>query len=175
MSIRSPILDAASEAFSDALENGKRSDFEDPRWETVRKMLKDAATEFEDALLWRLREDMPGHLASVAREAAAKSIEAVLSGDEQELRRWLTCDSGAYTGRAGEGYYARSQEEAHPIIHGSLFEQGAVLLRKQIVDAHADLLKTERILDLEDQLRSVTLQHNKVKAELERERSERYR
>ncbi len=170
MSVRSPILDAAQEAFSEALENGKRSDFEDPRWETVRKMLKDAATEFEESLLWRLREDMPGHLAGVAREAAAKAIEAVLEGDEKELRRWLSCDSGAYTGRAGEGYYSRSQGEAHPIIHGKLFEQGAVLLRKQIVDAHADLLKTERILDLEDQLRSVVIQHNKVKDELERAR-----
>ena len=39
---------------------------------------------------------------------------------------------------------------------------------QQIVDAHADLLKTERILDLEDQLRSVTLQHNKLRDEIER-------
>lgn len=169
--IRSPILDAATEAFSDALEDGKRHDAEDPRWERVQKMLKDAATEFEETLLWRLREDMPGHLAAVARDAAAKAIEAVLNGDEQELRRWLSCDSGAYTGRAGEGYYARSQIEAHPIIHGKLFEQGAVLLRKRIVDAHAELLKTERILDLEDQLASVTLQYNKMKDERDRERA----
>jgi len=170
MSVRSPILDAATEAFTDALEDGKRASFEDPRWERVQKMLKDAATEFEEALLWRLREDMPGHLSAVARDAASKAIEAVLNGDEQELRRWLSCDSGAYTGRAGEGYYARSQAEAHPIIHGKLFEQGAVLLRKRIVDAHAELLKNERILDLEDQLRSVTLQYKKLYDERERER-----
>lgn len=159
------------EAFSDALEDGKRSDFEDKRWERVQKMLKDAATEFEETLLWRLREDMPSHLASVARDAAGRAIEAVLAGDEQELRRWLSCDSGAYTGRAGEGYYARSQEDAHPIIHGKLFEQGALALRKRIVDGHADLLKTERILDLEDQLASVVLQFNKLKAEREREQT----
>lgn len=171
MSVRSPILDAATAAFSEALEDGKCSDLEDPRWKTVSKMLKDVAVEFEETLLWRLREDMPSHLASVAREAAEKALEAVLRGDEQELRRWLSCDSGAYTGRAGEGYYARSQADAHPIIHGKLFEQGAVLLRKQIVDAHADLLKTERILDLEDQLRSVTLQYTKLYEERERERS----
>lgn len=171
MSVRSPILDAAMEAFADALEDGKRTDFEDPRWKQVQKMLKDAANEFEETLLWRLREDMPGHLAGVVREAAAKAIEAVLGGDEQELRRWLSCDSGAYTGRAGEGYCARSQAEAHPIIHGKLFEQGAVLLRKRIVDAHPEILKTERILDLEDQLASVTLQFNKLRDEFERERA----
>lgn len=168
--MRSPLLDAASEAFADALEDGKRTDLEDPRWARIQKMLKDVATEFEDTLLWRLREDMPSHLASVAREAAAKAIEAVLDGNEDELRRWLSCDSGAYTGRASEGYFARSQAEAHPIIHGKLFEQGAVALRKRIVDAHADLLKTERILDLEDQLRSVVIQHNEVKHALELER-----
>lgn len=169
MSVRSPILDAAMEAFSDALDDGKRSDFEDKRWERVQKMLKDAATEFEETLLWRLREDMPGHLASVARDAAGKAIEAVLNGNEQELRRWLSCDSGAYTGRAGEGYYARSQADAHPIIHGKLFEQGALALRKRIVDGHAELLKSERILDLEDQLASVVLQYNKLKDERDRE------
>lgn len=173
MTVRSPILDQAVEAFTEALEDGKRADFEDPRWKQVQKLLKDAATEFEDTLLWRLREDMPSQLASVARQAAERMIESVLAGDEKELRRWLNCDSGAYTGRAGEGYYAHSQAEAHPMIHGKLFEQGAVLLRKQIVEAHADLLKNERILDLEDQLRSVTLQYQKLHAERERDR-ERY-
>lgn len=47
-------------------------------------------------------------------------------------------------------------------------------LRKQIVDAHRDLLVNERILDLEDQVKSLVEQVNKAKAEKE-EMWQRYR
>ena len=43
----------------------------------------------------------------------------------------------------------------------------AVALRKKIVDAHRDLLVTERILDLEDQVKSLVEQVNKANAEKE--------
>jgi len=51
------------------------------------------------------------------------------------------------------------------VIRGKLFETGAIELRKQIVDAHAELLKAERILDLEDQLKSLVGQLKKMEAE----------
>lgn len=168
--MHTPLLSEAVRAFEAALAGDDAARFEDPRWNSVRKMLTKAGEEFEDALLWRLREAMPQHLAHAVEQAAVRSIEAVLNGDEKELRRWLSCDAGSYTGRAGEGAFARSTVDAHPIIHGKLFETGAVALRKQVVDAHADLLKNERILDLEDQLASAVAQFNKLQADFERYR-----
>lgn len=63
------------------------------------------------------------------------------------------------------GGLRREDDEWHSVIHGQLFEQGAVRLRKEIVDAHRDLLVNERILDLEDQVRSLVVQVNKANAE----------
>lgn len=84
------------------------------------------------------------------------------AGDEDTMRTRLSCIEGNWTGRDRE----------HPVIHGRLFEQGAIALRKQIVDAFPDLLKNERILDLEDQIKSLTSQVNKLNADMERERCE---
>jgi len=81
--------------------------------------------------------------------------------------RWLSCDKRGYTGRS-DGYNTRrSIEEQHPVIHGKLFEQGCVRLRKGIVEAHRDLIASERILDLEDQVRSLVAQNNKLTREKE--------
>lgn len=169
--MRSDLVSEACREFREALEDDKTIAFEDERYKRVREMLKNAAEEFEDALAWRLREAMPETLSAAVHSAAEKAIEAVLTGNEGELRRWLSCDSGCYNGRS-DGYHvgrARGIEEMHPIIHGKLFETGAVALRKQIVDAHPDVLKNERILDLEDQLASVVAQFNKLKAERDHE------
>jgi len=46
-----------------------------------------------------------------------------------------------------------------------LHEWAFIDLRRQIVDAHRDLLVNERIRDLEDQVKSLVAQVNKVIAE----------
>jgi hypothetical protein len=48
-----------------------------------------------------------------------------------------------------------------------LFETGAIELRKGIVNAHPELLKNERILDLEDQVASLVKQVNEKEQRLE--------
>ena len=57
--------------------------------------------------------------------------------------------------------------EQHPIIHGALHENGAIALRKNIAQAHADLIRNERIKDLEDQVASLVAQNRQLQARLE--------
>ena len=46
-----------------------------------------------------------------------------------------------------------------------LLQQGCVALRKKIVEAHRDLIAEQRILDLEDQIRSLVAQNNQLERE----------
>jgi hypothetical protein len=97
---------------------------------------------------------------------ASRAVEQIMEGNEDQMRRYLSCEKRDIDGR----YYVstgRSDSAGHPVIHGKLFEQGAVALRKKIVDAHRDLLVSERILDLEDQVKSLVAQVNKANAERE--------
>lgn len=161
----SVIRDAAKE-YEDAL--GRVPDLEDPRFASVKKLLRSAADDFEETLLWRLREDMPAHLARVVQSCAERAIEAVLSGDEKEFRRWISAEPGGWSGR---GPYPSGQT-VHNVIHGTLFETGALALRRKICEAHAEILKNERVLDLESQVASLVETINKQTAEIERLRSE---
>lgn len=60
-----------------------------------------------------------------------------------------------------------ADEEWHPVIHGTLFEAGAIELRHKIVDTHKDLIASERILDLEDQVKCLTAKVNQLNRKLE--------
>ncbi len=46
------------------------------------------------------------------------------------------------------------------------FETAAVELRKQVVNTFPDLLKSERVLDLEDQVSSLTAEVNRLNARI---------
>jgi len=122
------------------------------------KKLKDVAADLESDFQYNLQADVAYNLAGWVYRMFEQSVEAMFKGDEAEMRRRLSCQGGSWTGR----------DRDHPVIHGKLFEIGAIALRKQVVEAHAELLKSERILDLEDQVKSLVAQVNK----LEREKSE---
>lgn len=119
------------------------------------KKFKSACDELQDEMEYRLKSDLSYNLSSWVKQMAEKAIEAMLNGDEETMRRYLSCKEGYWTGR----------DRDHPVIHGEFFEQGCILLRKRIVDAHAELLKNECILDLEDQVRSLVDQVNKISRE----------
>lgn len=108
----------------------------------IKRQLKEVFTEAEDDFECWIKADIPHNLAAFVERMAADAIESMLRGDEQEMRRRLHCQEGAWTGRDHE----------HCVIRGKLYETGAIELRKQIVDAFPDLLRAERILDLESQL-----------------------
>ena len=123
--------------------------------------------------MYRLKDDLAPNLAAYVQKVAGRAIEAILAGNEDEMRKRLSCREGSWTGRS-DSPYATSRDDFHPVIHGKLFEQGAIALRRNIVAAHRDLIETQRILDLEDQIKSLTVQVNKLERE-KRDQWERVR
>ena len=166
MSVSSDIVTDDAQAYAEAL--GGEWNIDDERFSALRKLLKAAANEVEEVVVWRLQDDLHGHLANKVREFATRAIEAVLNGNEDELRRWLACGKRSWTGR---GTYANG-ESVHSVHDGKLFETGALQLRKKIVEAHPQLLRDERVLDLEDQLQALLQKLNKANARIEEQNLE---
>ncbi|MCC7340721.1 MAG: hypothetical protein IT170_06520 [Bryobacterales bacterium] len=119
------------------------------------KRFQDACSELQTEMEFRLQSDLAYNLCLWVQRMFEDAVKAMLLGDDETMRRHLSCSPNQYSGR----------DRDHPIIHGKLFETGAIELRKQIVNAHAELLKDERILDLEDQVRSLVKQVNQKEAE----------
>lgn len=125
---------------------------------SMRKKISDAMAGLQSDFEYHLKSDVAYNLARYVEQMAEDAIKAMLQGDGETMRRHLHCLEGRYNGR----------DRNHPVIRGRLFETGAIELRKLVVDAHAELLKNERILDLEDQVRSLVEQVRKLEADKER-------
>lgn len=118
----------------------------------IKKYVEDIIYEIQSDIDYRLESDLAVNLSFYVQDMAKSAIEAMLSGNEERFRSYLHCTKNGWTGRGGK----------HSVIHGKLFETGAIELRKQIVNAHAETLKDERILDLEDQIKSLVKQNNNL-------------
>ena len=129
-----------------------QSVFTDVVIDEAKKKVGDAAAILESSIEYFIKESLADCLANYVAEMAGKSINAILEGNEEELRNYLSCADHQWTGR----------DHNHQVIHRQLFESGALALRKQIVDAYPELLKSERILDLESQLAAVVKENNKL-------------
>jgi hypothetical protein len=142
----------------------------------IKKAVDEIINDLEGDIMYRMKDDLAHNLAAWCVDMAGHAVEAMLEGNEDQLRRYLSCEKrgedGQYigwTGRSDGNYFGKREDrEWHSVIHGRLFEQGAVALRKKIVDAHPEVLKSERILDLEDQVKSLVAQINHKEAECER-------
>lgn len=161
---------------ADGLRKSLEAGLSESAVKALAKKVDDITCFIEDDIMYRLKDDMAPNLVSFVEEMARKTVECLLEGNADQMRRYLSCEKrdndGQYigwTGRFNPGAWGARQHvvDQHPIIHGELFEQGCVRLRRDIVNAHADLLKDERILDLEDQVRSLVEQVNKAKREKE--------
>lgn len=122
----------------------------DPIKEKLKKPLQEIADMLTDEILYRTIEEMPEYFQDFVLRMAQNTVKAMLEGNEREMKRYLGLDG--WTGR----------DKQHSVIHGKLSEHDPLLLRKKICEAHADLLKTERTLDLEDQVKSLVEQVNKL-------------
>ncbi len=145
--------------------------------EGLQKSLRKVADAFEDDFMWNLKDNLAYNLTAYVADMAERAVEQMLAGNDDQMRRYLSCDKrgedGKYigwTGRSDFQGYGRQREdhEQHPVIHGKLFEQGAIDLRKKVAEANETLIRDERILDLEDQVKSLVAQVNKANAEKER-------
>lgn len=136
----------------------------------IRKATDEIINTIESQILWTLKDEMASQLSGWVVDMFNQAVEQLLLGNEDQMRRYLSCEkrreTGEYavwTGRS-DGYYGARWKEAHewhPVIHGAVFKHGAMALRKALVEAHRDLLVNERILDLEDQVKSLVAQVNK--------------
>lgn len=147
----------------------------DDSMKSINKHVERIRDDIEGDVMYRLKDELAPSLAAFAADMAQRAVEMILEGNEDQMRRYLSCEKlgedGKYIGWTGRSDSPsgwgrpRDIEEQHPVIHGQLFEQGCVALRKKIVEAHRDLLTTERIIDLEDQVKSLVAQLNKANAE----------
>ena len=94
----------------------------------------------------RLGDYANTYISDVAADRAERFLERVLKGDEDAAMSLLGDKSGGMRIRQD------GSDEGTPwarLIHGRLFETNPIKLRRQIVEAHADLITSERIADLE--------------------------
>lgn len=172
---QSDLLEALHVAMRESLQKG----VPDEAFEQIRKKLRDMADEMFSIIEDRVREDLAPVLSGFVKDNSAKVIKALLEGNEAEMRRYIGCREGWWNDRSdGDSGWGRKREiwEWHSVIHGKMFEHGYVVLRRQIVEAHRDLLTSERIKDLEDQVASLVAQVNREKAtrELAEQRARDY-
>lgn len=143
--IRSNLEDALSEVLNEStLAN-------------VKGQLSKAMDEALEGFEYSIKTDLAYNLARMTERQAEEAIKAMFEGNEDQMRQHLSCQAGRYTGR----------DTNHSVIHGRLFETGALELRKKVVDAFPELLKNERILDLEDQVKSLVSQVRTLEAKNE--------
>lgn len=145
--------------------------FSDDALKGVNKKVEEIVDNLQSDLEYSIKDNAALNLSYWVEYMAEQAVEQLLLGNEDQMRRYLSCEkrdeSGEYIGWTGRSDYEgwgrkREDREWHPVIHGKLHEQGAVALRKQIVEAHRELLVNERILDLEDRVKSLVAQVNEA-------------
>lgn len=112
----------------------------------------------------RLEEYANEYIGDVAAYRAETFLERVLAGDDKAAMALL----GDATG--GGRYRVGGCDEGKPwasLIHGRLFETNIVKLRRQIAEAHADLITSERIADLEATVEGLLIQIRKAEQQVE--------
>lgn len=159
---------------TDGLEKAIAAGLSPQAMESFSKKIKDLSVELEEGLMWSLKDNLAYNLAAWVADMAERAVEAMLQGNEDQMRRYLSCDKrgsdGQYicfTGRTDGVHFGAPRDPAHPVIHGKLFETGALELRHQVAKANEALIRDERILDLQDQVKSLVAQVNKANAERE--------
>ena len=120
-----------------------------------RDALKSEIEQIIDIEFERLGDYANDYISDVAAERAEKFLERVLKGDDDAAMSLLGDKSDGDRIRLGGCDHGKPW--AH-LIHGSLFETGGIALRRQIVDTHAELLKSERIKDLESVVEGLSRQ-----------------
>ena len=83
-------------------------------------------------------------------------LEKVLKGDEEATKELFGC--GWRSRYRTVGFSDVIDRPWSRVIHGSIFETDVMKLRRRIVEANVDLLKDERILDLESQVEGLRKQ-----------------
>jgi hypothetical protein len=132
-------MDALHEDIAERLQASLAVGISDQAMKAVKKAVDDILYQIEGDIEYRMRDDLAPNLVAYVCEMAKRTVEAILQGNEDQMRRYLGCERGHWTGRSDSPEYGRKRtdDEWHPVIHGKLFETGAMELRKQIAEAPA--------------------------------------
>ncbi len=114
----------------------------------------------------RLEEHADYFIADTAAERAKRFLERVLSGDE-EAARALFCTAHNWD-RVKSCGSDKGESWAFQLVDGNLFLTDTMEIRRRIVEAHTDLLKSEWILDLESIVEGLRKQIREMQARLDR-------
>lgn len=113
----------------------------------------------------RLEEHADEYISGVAADRAERFLARVLEGDDDAAKELL-----GDTTFSSDRYRLLGPDATKPwahLIHGRLFETGGIQLRRQIAEAHADLIRNERIADLESIVDGLSRQVRELETELD--------
>lgn len=165
-------MNKIDEQLRDKLTATLQAGITDEAIKAIKKAADDIVQRIQDDVEWRVKDEMAGELSWYVADMASRAVTALLDGNWQMMRRYLNCEQGGWNGRSdGASFAPKHAERQHPVIHGNLFEAECIALRRKIAEAHRDLLASERILDLEDQVKSLVAQV----AKLDREKKELFK
>lgn len=159
---------AIDEKLRDDLTATLQAGITDEALKAIKKAADDIVQRIQDDVEWRVKDDLAGNLSWYVADMASRAVTALLDGNWEMMRRYLKCEQGGWNGRSdGASIAPKDIDRQHPVIHGELFEGECIALRRKIAEAHRDLLTSERILDLQDQVRSLVAQVTKLEREKE--------
>lgn len=128
-----------------------------------KKAVTDAIEQIVESEFERLEDYADEFIADVAARRATKFLDRVLKGDKDAAMSLMGDRSGG--SRIKQLGCDHGEPWAH-LIHGSLFETDAIELRRKIVEAHVELLRDERIADLESIVAGLTKQVRELDKQL---------
>jgi hypothetical protein len=145
---------------------------DEPKAEEIAKQLLtvERRTEIKEAIaalvneeLDRLEVDAAYFLTDLAARRAEAFIERLLKGDEDAAKALFGTGEGGYR----QAWHKAGQPWAQ-LINGKLFQTSSMTLLQGIVDANPDLLRNNRIKDLESVVEGLSIQIRELTERLKR-------
>ena len=143
---------------SPVMEQAAKTVCEFAKSKQVADTLANLAYELHDQLHRGLEESLASDINAEAANRAERLLLKVLKGNEDAAKALFKCGNDGNRRKA----YGPTGRPWAQVIHGHLYQSSAVELRSAIVEAHSELLKDERIKDLEAAVEGLSAQLKKL-------------
>ncbi len=143
---------------SPVMEQAAKTVCEYVKGRTVKDTLVNLAGDLHDQLYRGLEQSLASDINGEAAIRAENLLMKLLRGNEDAAQALFKCGNDGNRRRA----YGPTGRPWAQVIHGHLYQSSAVELRAAIVEAHSELLKDERIKDLEAAVEGLSAQLKKM-------------